>query len=411
VATFRTSAAGGGTSGSGDRTATLTPAVGDLWIVFACTSGNTNDTPTATDNNGGTYTRILCVPKNGSADRVCAFVRNALMPNTTSTTVTVATGSNTAGEIVIVAVSGMPQAGASAIRQSASQQNQAAAGTPAPAFSVAAKTENMTLGCVGNGSNPAGMTTPASWTERQDVGQSTPNTGLEVVTRDSGFTGTTVTWGSTSATAFADIIVELNTHSLIAAALAASGSLSGTLTGKGALSAALAATSSLTGALSGRAPISAALSATSTLTGTLSAKVAIAAALSATSALSGTLTGRGALSAALAAVSLLSGTLTTAGSVSAISANLSASSSLTGTLHNATPAPPPAPQVRRSIGGGYWRERRKEREQRLERAIERLETLLEADPTERKREKQKKFLGAAAGLLLTILARRSARDD
>jgi hypothetical protein len=210
TAKFRTSAAGGGTSGTTDRTVAITPAVGDLFIAFCVASVNTQTAPTMTDNNSGTYSLITTAQKATSADTMSVFVRNQFLANTTSTTLTCATGSNTAGEIVVVAVTGMSQTGSNAIRQSNRQENQASGGTPAPAFSSAALTDNMTLGAIFNATNPATMTTPTNWTERQDVGQATPTTGLEVVTRDSGFTGTTVTWGSTSGSAFSSIIVELD---------------------------------------------------------------------------------------------------------------------------------------------------------------------------------------------------------
>lgn len=211
MATWRADAAGGGTTGSGDRTVTIVPAIGDLILVFVTVSVNTNASPTMTDNNGsGTYTLIATALFNTSANIMSVFVRNALMVNTTSTVITAVTGSNTSGELVAVAISGMTRTGTSAIRQSAVQANQAASGTPAPAFAVAALTGNLTLGAVSNLSASPLMAPPASWTERQDVSQASPTIGLEVVTRDSGFTGTTVTWGATSATAFADIIVELD---------------------------------------------------------------------------------------------------------------------------------------------------------------------------------------------------------
>lgn len=210
MAAFRTSAAGGGTSGTSNRTATITPAVGDLFVVFCNASGNTNSAPTCSDNNGGTYSLVGTAAKNSSADMMSCFVRDSLLPNTTSTVVTVATGSNTAAEIVIVAVSGMAKSSSGAVRQSGKQANQAASTTPAPALPASALTVNVTLGAVGNTTTPATMTSPSGWTERQDVGQSTPSTGLEVVSRDSGFTGTTVTWGSTSGSAYASFVVELD---------------------------------------------------------------------------------------------------------------------------------------------------------------------------------------------------------
>ncbi len=209
AATYRSSAAGGATSGTSDRTVVITPAVGDLIIVAVCLSGNTNDVPTMTDNNGfGTYDRILCVPWSASANRLAVFVRTALMVNTTSTTITCASGSNTAGELVAVAVAGMTRAGTSAIRSSGSQSNQATSTTPAPALSQTSLTGNLTICGVGSGDTTT--TFPTNWSERQDVSQATPTTALEIATRDSGFVGTTITFGATQSTVYASFALELD---------------------------------------------------------------------------------------------------------------------------------------------------------------------------------------------------------
>jgi hypothetical protein len=215
AATVRATVAGGGTSGTGDRTVTITPAVNDLFVVFCAVNVNTNTAPTMTDDNGsGAYARVTTAQWNTSANTMSVFVRTALMTNTTSTIITCATGSNTSGELVVFAISSMSRVGAGAILQSAVQANQASSTTPAPTFSASVLTANLTLGAVANATNPATLTPPTSWTEDAtagDVGQATPTLGLESVSRNSGFTGTTITWGSTSASAFADIIVELDT--------------------------------------------------------------------------------------------------------------------------------------------------------------------------------------------------------
>jgi len=86
--TYRTSTAGGGTSGTSNRTAAITPAVGDLLIVFCAVEGNTQAAPTCSDNNGGgTYT-LIGTSLFGTGI-MSVFVRTAKMVNTTSTTVTV----------------------------------------------------------------------------------------------------------------------------------------------------------------------------------------------------------------------------------------------------------------------------------------------------------------------------------
>ena len=149
-----------------------------------------------------------------SVNSIYAFVSDQLVSNAASQTVTFDPADAANGTIIFVnAVAGMSKSGTAAIRQFAKQDNQAA-GTPAPAFSSNALTENVTLGVVGNATSPAGLTAPTSWTEPAstgDLGYSTPTTGGEYVFRNSGFTGTTITWGSASASAFGSIIIELDT--------------------------------------------------------------------------------------------------------------------------------------------------------------------------------------------------------
>jgi hypothetical protein len=83
-------------------------------------------------------------------------------------------------------------------------------------FGAAPFTTNSILGAVFNAANPATMTPPATgtWTEHDDVGYNTPATGMETVTLDSGFTSTTVTWGSSCASAFAAFAVEFDASTL-----------------------------------------------------------------------------------------------------------------------------------------------------------------------------------------------------
>lgn len=217
--TFRTSAAGGGTTGTTNRTLAMTPAVGDIWIVFAAAAGNTFDTPFVQDNNvapapnGGTYDLVALRTWNSLAandSRFSCFIRREPFANITSTTVTAATSTNTACEIIIVAVSGAPanRPGYSLIRQVfgyqgvgniGAQDNIATGTAPVPRLKKNALTTNFTVAALaysGNGAGAAGSTTPVGWTERQDAGQATPNCFCAVNTRDSGFTGVDITWGN-----------------------------------------------------------------------------------------------------------------------------------------------------------------------------------------------------------------------
>jgi hypothetical protein len=191
----------------------FTPAVNDLLVASVTASGTVQATATLTNSAGTTFTQFGRVAYATDVNSIYFFVANSLVTSATSQTVTFNSASDPAtGTIIMVAsVAGMSRTGTSAILQTAAQNNQAAGGTPAPTFASAVNTNNPTIGVVGNNSSPAGMTTPSSWVEQNDTGFSTPTTGQEYVSKNNGFTGTTITWGSTSATVFGSGIVELDT--------------------------------------------------------------------------------------------------------------------------------------------------------------------------------------------------------
>jgi hypothetical protein len=194
----------------------FTPVLGDLLIVFIVASATVTDPASSalTSSVGMTFTQFLRAQCAAGVDSIYGFVSDALVTNAASQTVSFAPADPANGtNIIVCAVAGMTRVGLAAVRQSAKQDNQAA-GTPAPAFAAAALTGNPTLGCIGNASSPAGLTFPASWTEGADIGYSTPPTGAEYIFRNSGFTGTTITWGGASATAFGSIIVELDSSAI-----------------------------------------------------------------------------------------------------------------------------------------------------------------------------------------------------
>lgn len=206
VATASTANATSYASGS------FTPAAGDLLVAFVVASG-TVATGTMTDSQSLGFTKVTSALKASSADTVYAFVSNNTAAASSMTVTFDCTGDSATGAIIFVAsVSGILKTGTSAILQSAVQENQAAGGTPAIAFTNAARVGNPTLGCVGNASNPAAVAPPTNWTEDAagDTGYNTPPTGGEYAFRNSGFTGTTITWGGTSATAFGGIILEID---------------------------------------------------------------------------------------------------------------------------------------------------------------------------------------------------------
>jgi hypothetical protein len=192
--------------------ASFTPNADDLLIAVGMVKGHFNQSGHVfTDSQALGFTQITFARFNGSTDSITIAVANAFAANSGMTvTLTPSSTTCTGLALSVLRVTGMAYAGLTAIRQSSFQSNQAAAGTPAPAFGVISLNDNPTIGAVGNGTNPAGMTPPASWSERHDIGFATPDGGLETCNLNKAFSGTTVTWGSASASAFAALIIELD---------------------------------------------------------------------------------------------------------------------------------------------------------------------------------------------------------
>lgn len=211
------------TAGANSYTsASFSPATGDLLVVFVAATGASDVGITCTESVGDvTFTRAVNATKSAGGDLLICFVANALMPsigggppNSRSITFSKTSVAANGAVITVYRISGMSRLGAGAIRQSAVQINQVGPATPAVTFAAACLTSNPTLGFFVNGANPATMTPPTNWTEDSDNGYASPITGQEAISRVSGFTGTTVTWGSSSATNFGDIMVELDASSL-----------------------------------------------------------------------------------------------------------------------------------------------------------------------------------------------------
>lgn len=196
--------------------ATAAPVVGNILVVVTYDTGTTANS-TVTDDQGGTYTRVASALKASSADIMGFYVRDQLISNTNVHTVQSAPGTTSGGGLQVYEFSGISKTGARAVRtiagvaQIGKQENQGAA-TPAPALPANALTANPTILAVMNATNTATLTEPTGWAERRDSGYNNPTTGFESATRNSGFTGTTATYASSSS-AFCSLIVELDIQS------------------------------------------------------------------------------------------------------------------------------------------------------------------------------------------------------
>lgn len=217
------------TTTAGDKTVTATPAVNDLIVIIAPATG-TNEANAATtavsDNNSGgagTYLKLVDSINVGApgSPRMTAWVRTALVGSATSTVFTASQGSSNGGGLAVCKITGMTRVGLEAIRRAGIAVG---ANTTTPAVNVITPflTANACIGAVVNETNPATLTAPGSWGELADAGYSSPVTGLEVASRDSGETGSTITWGSTSS-AWRAVVIELDSSALSATPLGALG--------------------------------------------------------------------------------------------------------------------------------------------------------------------------------------------
>lgn len=187
----------------------FTPAASDLLVAFVVAT-TTVAAGSMTNSAGLTFTKITTALKGTSADTLYMFVADSLAAASSQTCTFDCTGDAATGSVIyVVRVSGMTRTGSSSSLQTAKQENLGSGGTPAATFPASALTGNPTLGFV---SGSGAVTPPTSWTELvADTTYATPTTSAEYCTRDSGFTGTTITWGSTITGVSGCIIAELDT--------------------------------------------------------------------------------------------------------------------------------------------------------------------------------------------------------
>lgn len=198
---------------AGNKTVVATPAVGDLIVIVCANSGRTSaQAPTLTDNNSsGTYTQVKAATKNTSADSMWVFVRTAVIPAASSTTFTFAPsgGADSGGGLAVYRVTNNTGTGASAVRQSGSQDNQSAA-TPSITLSSPIVWDHAVIGGVFTGTNgSANSAPPSGFTEDVDQGYNTPASGLEAVSFGGGTQASTIAWTAATPSAFCSILVEL----------------------------------------------------------------------------------------------------------------------------------------------------------------------------------------------------------
>jgi hypothetical protein len=199
-----------------NATGAFAPAVDDLLVVFVTKEASAANMASAdlTSSVAPTGFTLIRQAAFDSADVLGVFVADSLCVNTTSRTVSLASGADPGAgtNICVVAVAGMIKSGSDAVRQSGILANQTTA-IPSLTFDTGvALTTNLILGAIGVVDGTPGLTAPASFSELADTGYTTGKAqGIEVVHRNSGHTSQTVAWQTVAASAgWAGIILELD---------------------------------------------------------------------------------------------------------------------------------------------------------------------------------------------------------
>jgi len=192
---------------AGDKAVTITPAVGDLIVVIAAATGNNN--PLCSDDQGGTYTIGVSCLKGAGADAMTCWIRNSLVTSATPHVITSGQSGSTGGGLFALKVVGLSATGAAAKRAAANQHN-ITSGTPAPVLGGVPLTKNPIIGAVFSPSATL-VTQRAGYTELAETSYSVPGAGIEIMSRDSGETSATITWGSAPGGAsFGALAIELS---------------------------------------------------------------------------------------------------------------------------------------------------------------------------------------------------------
>lgn len=231
--TYLSAATNSSTAASATYTSNaFTPTANRTLIAGCLVSGTLTNPATMSNSTGMTFTQVAITTRSTS-DNLYVFVGNTKSDATSQTLTCDVTGDNGTGGLVFVYESDVPDVGSDAVRdvsavlQVGTQLNVAGPSTAAPALPQVALTTNPTLWCEIVGSNPPAITAPTNWTEDLDTGFDTPSTGVECAIRNSGFTGTTVT-GGTSKSAYGSLVMEFDAGS--GAATFTAGPAAGTIT-------------------------------------------------------------------------------------------------------------------------------------------------------------------------------------
>lgn len=194
-------------------TSAATPTAGNLIAVIAIPSGKATGQGHVTDTgNGLGYEKceLAFQPTTSNTSTEVYVSLSAAAANSTTWTYTTDSGNATGAIIFVGQISGLTRTGCKAIRQAGITSAHASGSSPATTFTIAPLTGNTIITIVSNLGQPPALTAPASFTRQQDSQYATPTSGADYASSDSGVTATTITWGTSSASAYSAVAIEFD---------------------------------------------------------------------------------------------------------------------------------------------------------------------------------------------------------
>lgn len=194
---------------------TFTPAAGDLIVVFASWAGvdPTLVTLSAVDDQGGTYAVAAEISRQANQHTFGVFVREqAAVASPTVVTITTTGDSATGNNTHVYRVANPGAFGSAAVVQTALLPDQVT-GTPGFTFGAPVDTNNPTIGAVASTAASPLAAAPVGWTSGADDTHASPVNSVQSVFRNSGFSGTGVTWSASIGSDWAGAMVEIAAES------------------------------------------------------------------------------------------------------------------------------------------------------------------------------------------------------
>ena len=155
-----------------------------------------------------TWTKLTSFTVNGGLDTIYVFWAIATAATSTTPVFSCAGDSATGCIIYTLRITGQDAGGAPYIRQMKTATGNTA--NPSVTLDNAVLTGNEVVGVACNKKNSSTQwTAPASWSENSEGTYNTPATSLQVSSRASGETGTTITWTNSNTSNWGIMVMEI----------------------------------------------------------------------------------------------------------------------------------------------------------------------------------------------------------